>query len=255
MLAADPRLAGMRGLRTDWMNGIMFYLRERASFGFIGCFDAPWALSGIAQAGVWSGDFAARYGDGTVKDKLSIAIPDWHTPGVLYGKPASECTPDEVARDTWEQLKRSLNNPGETPLLTDDMLHSYDIDPGMLRRGGRLVSEDPLVLPIAGSEHLRPRPATAIRNLALCGDYLDGEWEVANMEAACFNGRRAANVVLERSRSRERPAGALLPYRPPEWEPLRSLDADRFRRGQANLFDADLGADRLKTLLADGVLT
>src|SRR5436309_13859968 len=124
----------------------------------------------------------------------------------------------------------------------------------MLHRAGRLVSADPLVLPIAGSEHLRPGPATAIRNLALCGDYLDGEWEVANMEAACFNGRRAANVVLERSRSRERPADVLLPYRPPEWEPLRRIDADRFSRGQANLFDADLSADRLTTLLGQGAM-
>jgi uncharacterized protein with NAD-binding domain and iron-sulfur cluster len=255
MLAADPMLAGMRGLRTDWMNGIMFYLRERASFGAIGCFDTLWGLAGIAQAGFWSGDFAARYGDGTVKDKLSVAIPDWHTPGVLYGKPARECSPDEVARDTWEQLKRSLNNPGETPLLTDDMLHSYDIDPGMLRRGGRLISQDPLVLPTAGTEHFRPGPATAIRNLTLCGDYLDGEWEVANMEAACFNGRRAANAILDRSRSREAMVAAIKPYRPREWEPLKRLDEDRWRDGQRNLFDTDLSPDAIKQLLGGATRT
>src|SRR5262249_36067841 len=29
---------------------------------------------------------------------------------------------DEIAREVWSQLKRTLNRPGQVPLLTDDML-------------------------------------------------------------------------------------------------------------------------------------
>jgi hypothetical protein len=102
---------------------------------------------------------------------------------------------------------------------------------------GHLVSGDPLVMPKVGTGKYRPSPQTRIENLALCGDYLNGVWEVANMEAACFNGRRAANVVLEMSGSRETPAPAKELYRPPEWEPLQRLDEDRWRRGEPNAFD------------------
>jgi hypothetical protein len=62
-----------------------------------------------------------------------------------------------------------------------DLALSWDIDPGMLRRNGRLVSEDPLVLPSAGQRPDGPAVTTAIPNLLLAGDYLKGEAEVANV--------------------------------------------------------------------------
>jgi hypothetical protein len=37
-------------------------------------------------------------------------------------KPAWDCTKEEIAREVWSQLKRSLNRRGRVPLLTDDML-------------------------------------------------------------------------------------------------------------------------------------
>jgi hypothetical protein len=135
-------------------------------------------------------------------------------------------------------------------LLTDDLLHSYDIDPGMVLRNGRLVSDDPLVLPSAGQLPDRPDVTTAIPNLMLCGDYLKGDWEVANMECASFNARRAANAVLDRSGSREAPCWVFKTYRPPEWEPLKRIDEDRYRQGQPNLFDADVAPERLRELLS-----
>jgi hypothetical protein len=131
------------------------------------------------------------------------------------------------------------------------MLHSYDIDPGMIRRNGRLISDDPLVLPSAGQLPDRPDVTTGIPNLMLCGDYLKSEWEVANMETASFNARRAANAVLERAGSHETRVSAIGPYRPPEWEPLKRIDEDRWKRGQANLFDdAGLTGDQLRSLLS-----
>ena len=238
ILAADPRLAAMSHLGTAWMNGIMFYLRERSNLvdGIVACVDSPWAISLIPQAQFWAVDFANTYGDGRVHDKLSVAIAEWTNPGILYGKPASECTPDEIAAETWEQIKAHVNKP-DASALTDDMLHSWDIDPGMLRRGDRVVSDDPLILPTKGTEQYRPDVATGIPNLVLCGDYLNGHWEVTMMEAANYNGKRAANAILAAAGSHEPPSTIAEPFRPPEWEALRTVDETRYRLGQPNLFD------------------
>ncbi|MEA2242019.1 MAG: hypothetical protein QOD24_1575, partial [Solirubrobacteraceae bacterium] len=134
-------------------------------------------------------------------------------------------------------------------VLADDLLVSWDIDPGMIRRNGRLISDDPLALPSAGQLPDRPDVSTAIPNLLLAGDYLRSDWEVANMEAASFNARRAANAILDRAGSREPPAAAIGPYRPPEWEPLKRIDARRYARGQRNLLDVDLPSTQLRALI------
>ncbi len=239
VLAADPKLGLMNGLGVAWYNGISYFLRERSRIirGHVLCPDSPWAASFIPQAQFWSGDFATKYGDGSVHDKISAVVADWDAPGIVFGKPARQLSPDEVAIDLWEQLKLYVNEPGRTPLLTDEMLHSWEIDPGMVVRDDRLVSEDALILPTAGTEQYRPDAVTAIGNLMLCGDYLNGRWETTNMEAACFNGRRAANAILDAAGSNHTPAAVIDPYRPPEWKPLQAIDDRLYRAGQPNLFD------------------
>jgi hypothetical protein len=147
-------------------------------------------------------------------------------------------------------LKRHLNDTGHA-VLTDDLLLSWDIDQGMIRRNGRLVSDDPLAVPSAGQLPDRPDVATAIPNLVLAGDYLKSGWEVGNMETASFNARRAVNAILERAGSHETPARVIGAYRPPEWEPFKRIDAQRYARGQRNLLDIDLPATRLRTLIGE----
>jgi uncharacterized protein with NAD-binding domain and iron-sulfur cluster len=237
ILAADPALSGMFELTTDWMAGIQFFLRRSPTLALahIACLDSPWAVSGILQAPFWPRDFAASYGDGRAHDCLSAIASDWHTPGVLYGRAARDCTHDEIASEVWEQLKRHLNHSG--PTLSDDMLLSSTIDPGLVRRPTGLRNEDPLILPSVGAWKLRPEVGTAIENLVLAGDYPRGRWEMANMEAANASGRLAANAILRRAGSGEPAARVFEPYRPPEWEPLKRIDAARYARRQPNLLD------------------
>jgi uncharacterized protein with NAD-binding domain and iron-sulfur cluster len=252
ILEADPELADMWQLPTGWMNGIQFYLRRNAPLvdGYLDCADSPWAISSINQAQFWVCDFAATYGDGQVRDCLSAVASNWTAPGVLFGKPASGCTPQQIAREVWEQIKRHVNKPGQPPRLTDDLLHTWSLDPGMLRRRDGTVSQDPLALPAVGCRPHRPDVATAIPNLLLAGDYLKGDWEVASMEAANYNARRAANAVLEIAGSRESPCATIERYRPPEWEPFRTLDDARYKRRQPNVFDTDLSLEQIKNILS-----
>jgi uncharacterized protein with NAD-binding domain and iron-sulfur cluster len=251
ILAADPNLGAMWRLDTAWMNGMKFFLRRSTPIinGAVVCVDSPWLVAGVSQAQFWPVDFASTYGDGEVRDCLSLVISRWTAPGVLYGKPGNECSPQEVANEIWEQLKRHLNKPGRTPVLTDDLVHSWNIDPGMVVRHGHVVSEDPLVLPAVGQLPDRPDVTTALPNLLLAGDYLRSGWEVANMETASYNARRAANAILEQSGSRESPAQVIEPPRPPEWEPLKQIDEQRWKTGQPNLFDTDMTPDQLKSRL------
>ncbi len=117
ILTAAPSLARMDYLGTAWMNGIQYYLRERSQIlnGHVLCADSPWALSFIPQAQFWVGDFASRYGDGQVHDKLSAVIADWTKPGILFGKAAQDCTPDEIAGTCGSRLRLTSTSRASHP--------------------------------------------------------------------------------------------------------------------------------------------
>jgi uncharacterized protein with NAD-binding domain and iron-sulfur cluster len=134
--------------------------------------------------------------------------------------------------------------------LTDDLLHSWFIDPGLLARGDGFHNEDYVTQPNVGAWPNRPEPTSAIPNLILAGDYVrNGTWEMAHMEAANVSGRQAANAILDHTGTHETPARVIDTYRPPEWEALKRLDAQRYARGHANLLDTDLGTSQILDLL------
>ncbi len=235
----DRDLARMDNLQTAWMNGISYFLTERSNLveGIGVAADSPWAASFIPQGQYWEADFSSTYGDGTVVDKISAAIADWTAPGTFIGRPAEDCSPEQVAEELWEQIKLAVNDDGSPPKLTDAMLHSYEIDPGMLVRDGRLVSGDPLVLPTKGTERFRPPSRTRIENLSLAGDYISRDWIITTMEAANHAGKMAASAAVERLKPNADPVPVIAPYQAPEFAPLKAIDEDRYRRGLPNALD------------------
>jgi hypothetical protein len=241
VLAADPSLAGMRRLQTDWMNGLQFYLRSETPItdGHASYIDSPWALTSISQAQFWAsrGAFASRYGDGTVRESLSTIISDWVTPGVLYGKTAKECTPAEIAAEVWAQMKMALNGKGQT-VLRDADLHSWFLDPAITGTGTPAVANDtPLFIQNTGSWFDRPTSATALPNFFLAGDYVKTNVMVTTMEGANESGRQAVNALLDASGSSAARCALKDLYRPPEWEPWQQMDARRYAHGLKNVFD------------------
>jgi uncharacterized protein with NAD-binding domain and iron-sulfur cluster len=238
LVARDADLALMNNLRTDWMSGIQYYLRTEAPVVTDGIIflDSPWKMAAVFQQTHWRRSISQTYGDGTVRDVLSVVISDWHSKGNLHNRFARDCTPQEVAEEAWFEMKQHLND--RRVQLTDDMLAGYHLDPGLLQRpGGGFDFEDPLVLPSTGAWPNRPPSGTAIANLILAGDYVRGHWEVANMEIANESGRRACNAILERAGSNETPADVFGLYHPPEWEPLKRIDRRRYRAGRDNLLE------------------
>lgn len=237
---ADPRLEAMDELQTVWANGVQFFLREQVPLGggHVVCVDSPWAVSGVTNAQFWARPFAATYGDGKVKDVLSMAIAEYDQPGILTGKTARRCTSKEIAREVWAQMKAHVEDTGQVH-LPDSLLHSYAIDPALkpvTRRRSRAKNEEPLFANTAGSWADRPTAVTKIPNLFLAGDYVrTSNIDAATMECANEAGRAAANGVLEASGSTAAPAAIRGRFRPPEFAPLIELDAQRHRRGEPHL--------------------
>ena len=242
VLRLDPSLEAMNELHVDWMNGIQFYLRRPVGLirGHLTFVDAPWALTALTQAQFWKGNeaFARDYGDGRAVDCLSVDVSDWDTPGMLYGKPAKECTRQEIQREVWMQIKAHLEDHGES-VLPDDVLHSWYLDPAIrwLPKRRRNRNAEPLLVNTVGSWYHRPTAATDIPNLFLAGDYVQTDIDLATMEGANESGRAAANSILDAAGSGAERAQMFKLYDPPEFEAEKRIDAQRWAAGQANIHD------------------
>lgn len=235
LLDADPRLEGMKHLVTDWMVGIQYFLRRPTPIapGHVAYLGSPWALTSISQAQFWRGDFARKYGDGTVHDCLSVDISDWDTPGILYGKTAKQCTAEEIARETWAQMAACLEDG--TGAIDENDIVSWFLDPGVRWGAGGNTNDTPLLINTAGSLAHRPDARTAIPNLFLAGDYVRTDIDLATMESANESARAAVTAVLENSDSDAAAPAMYKLHEPPELEPLRRIDAERYRAGQPHI--------------------
>lgn len=239
VLELAPQYAAMDRLHVDWMNGIQIYFRAplRISRGHAAYVDSPWSLTSISQNQLWTRKLPT-FGDGSVADCLSVDISDWHTPGVLYGKPATECTHEEIFREVWAQLSEHLNDREQ--LLRPAEVHSWFLDPGISWQGGRNANADPLLINTAGSWDHRPEPHGPIENLFLAGDYVRTDVDLATMEGANESARAAVNALLEVAGSAAPRCEVFHLRRTPGLEPLRVIDIDRYAKGLPNLFDVPL---------------
>lgn len=239
VLAHAPELEGTGRLHTDWMNGIQFYLREtpRGLGELLSFMDSPWQLTAILQSSIWKRDFR-DYGDGRAVDCLSLDVSDWDTPGLLYGRPAKRCSPAQVAKECWAQMKAHLEDTGAS-VLPDGILHSWFLDPAITwhPETGRNTNDEPLTVNTVGTWSRRPKPRTGIPNLFVAGDYVQTSTDLATMESANESARSAVNALLEAADSSAAPAATWKLYQPPELDALKRLDAQRYKAGRPHLFD------------------
>ncbi|MBC7300784.1 MAG: FAD-dependent oxidoreductase [Nocardia sp.] len=236
VLAVAPELAATDRLFVDWMNGIQLYFRTplHISRGHTAYVDSPWSLTSISQNQLWT-DKLPSFGDGSVADCLSVDISDWNSPGMLYGKPATACTHEEIFREVWAQLASHLNDREQ--LLRPADLHSWFLDPGITWQGSHNANADPLLINTAGSWDARPEPHGSIENLFLAGDYVRTDVDLATMEGANESARAAVNALLDVAGSSAPRCHGFRLRRTPELEPLRIIDADRYAKGLPNIFD------------------
>jgi geranylgeranyl pyrophosphate synthase/uncharacterized protein with NAD-binding domain and iron-sulfur cluster len=236
LAAADPALANLPTLAVnlEWMNGAQFYLHRAVPsvHGHVVYIDTEWALTSISQLQFWRHVPPEVLGDSDVHAILSVDISDWTAPG-LNGRPAMQCSREEVVRETWQQLKRSLNDAGDE-VLRDEDLHSWFLDPDVEpdpARPGWLRNSEPLLVNQVDTWALRPDATTAIPNLFLASDYVRTFTDLATMEGANEAARRAVNGLLD-AVGFDGSRCQLWPLHEPEiLAPWRLYDAARFQAG------------------------
>jgi len=236
LLAADPTLANLRALapNVQWMNGIQFYLRRDLpiTHGHVIHIDTEWALTSISQVQFWRSITPEQFGDSSVRGIISVDVSDWESPG-SDGRSAMQCSREEVVRETWKQLKRSVNIDQE--LLRDEDLHSWFLDPDIKNdpnRPGFLQNSEPLLVNLVNTWGLRPEAITAIPNLYLASDYVRTHTDLATMEGANEAARRAVNGLLDSVKFDGQRCDVWPMYEPEMLAPLRRHDAARYEAGR-----------------------
>ena len=235
MRAADPALGNLSALASnvEWMNGIQFYLHRNlpTAHGHVIHIDTEWALTSISQLQFWRDAPPEFLNDSEVHSVLSVDVSDWTSPGST-GRAAIDCSREEVVRETWSQLKRSMNSGEE--LLREEDLHSWFLDPDITNdptRPARLTNGEPLLVNLVDTWALRPEATTGVPNLFLASDYVRTYTDLATMEGANEAARRAVNGLLDAVGF----AGSrceLWPLHEPEiLTPWRLYDAARYKAG------------------------
>ena len=227
---AAPALANLDQLKTRWMNGIQFYLKQDVPLvnGHAIYLDSSWALTSISQRQFWTNVDFAQLGDGTVRGILSVDISEWQAPGVLYGKPAQECTAAEIKEEVWAQLKQHLN-VGGAATIQDENLVGWFLDPDIeFPNPSTATNAEPLLINTAGSLQYRPEAQVQLENFFVASDYVRTYTDLACMEAANEAARRAVNCLLLSAGSTAAPA-QLWPLEEPVYlKPLQEIDRIRF---------------------------
>ena len=235
---AAPSLSRLGELRTEWMNGIQFYLQtdQPLADGHTIFLDSNWALTAISQRRFWRDYDLSQYGNGRVGGILSVDISNWTAPGNFNGKPAmAAASREEIKDEVWAQLKAALNGSGR-PVIEDDNLVDWFLDPDIqLPNPGAVTNAEPLLINHAGSLALRPEAHTEIGNLLLAADYVRTHTDLATMEAANEAARRATNVILAQSGIDAPPCGLWEFDIPKPMRQAQVLDRIRFRMGLPNL--------------------
>jgi 15-cis-phytoene desaturase len=233
---AAPSLANLDKLQTRWMNGIQFYLSQDVLVvnGHAIYLDSPWALTSISQRQFWTKVDFSQLGNGAVRGILSVDISEWQAAGVVYGKPAQDCTASQIEDEVWTQLKQHLNVGGATTLADSNLL-SWFLDPDIeFPNPSTATNAEPLLINTAGSLQYRPEAQVQLKNLFLASDYVRTYTDIACMEAANEAARRAVNCLLLMAGSAAQPA-QLWPLEEPDFlKPLQEIDRIRFGLGLAH---------------------
>jgi 15-cis-phytoene desaturase len=227
---AAPSLANLDKLSTRWMNGIQFYLSQDEPLvnGHAIYLDSPWALTSISQRQFWTNVDLSQFGNGLIRGILSVDISEWQAAGVVYGKPAQECTAAQIKEEVWTQLKQHLNVSGAMP-IKDANLITWFLDPDIqFPNPSAAVNAEPLLINTAGSLQYRPEAQVELENFFVASDYVRTYTDLACMEAANEAARRAVNCLLAASGSKA-PQAQLWPLEEPAFlKPIQEIDRIRF---------------------------
>ncbi|KHO20829.1 polyprenyl synthetase [Mycolicibacterium setense] len=230
--AAEPRLVALPRLKTDWMNGAMFYLDVDKPLipGHSIFIDSAWSLTAISQAQFWRGFDWTKRGDGRVEGILSVDISAWDKLG-SNGQKANACSREEIRDEVWKQLTDHIDDGS----LDDANVLDFFLDPAIDIPAPpskvETKNHEPLLINTKGSWTDRPDAVTAIPNLFLAADFVRTYTDLATMEAANEAARRAVNGILDATGSTAQRCPVWPLREPSALAPIRRFDKLRWQAG------------------------
>ncbi|HJU09884.1 MAG TPA: FAD-dependent oxidoreductase [Candidatus Binataceae bacterium] len=247
MCKAEPAFWRLSELYTAWMNGVQYYLKTDVPMtqGHLLYGDTPWALTSISQQQFWRNRLTQGYGSGEVNGILSVDVSDWDAPGMYAakGKPARECSREEIAEEVWDQLKACLNRRGAR-VLEDSNRYLWHLDTDIedhdhsdQQHTRECINREPLFINTVGAWAARPEAITSVPNLFLASDYVRTYSNLATMEGANEAARRAVNGILDASGSSALKCEIWPLRRSPFFAPLRELDRIMLAAGQKHVLE------------------
>ncbi len=250
LVAVDPSLGRLKDLPL--VEGLYFQVFLKQTATGLGTLlintTAEWETGSEVLTTAWRLDLA-DYGDGTALDCVSFQIADTgynKDPGLLYGKPAKDCTRQEVIEEVLAHLRTHV--PRGPEIFAPELIHSVCVNPCQFGDDDSpLIQDEPMFASSPGCLAAQPNPVTAVPNLFLAGSHVGSSIGVDSMEAANETGKLAANGVIAASGAAVEPA-KVNAYAPSRWlKPLRALDDRRYARGLPNLFDVFAPAPRTRS--------
>lgn len=184
---------------------VILRLREKVHFGeptIVMLTDTPWFIMYRPEAPLW--DIPLGKGKEVSGELLSVGIGVWHKKGILYDKPAVECTEQEIINEVWEQMRTSSGHmklfktdTGKTMYdvvySSYDVWHSFSYDP----KQGRMDTWEPKFSNNVGTVALRPTTYDPVlTNLVHANAYTRTDNNLYNMDSAAEAGVRAANLIM-----------------------------------------------------------
>jgi uncharacterized protein with NAD-binding domain and iron-sulfur cluster len=265
MLLADSTFRNIQALSSsvNWMNGIQFYLNKETPInrGHIIHADTEWALTSISQNQFWKDIDLSKYGNGKVKEIISVDISDWFVEG-LNGRKASECSVEEIKNETWKQLCKSINY--DKVILDDSMLENIYLDRDIdvlefkfestasnknqmnqnfmiqpdweahlnkIQNSFKTINKEPLLINRVNTWVLRPDSFTGVNNLFLAADFVRTNTDLATMEGANEAARRAVNCIITESNSKAKLCKIWDLHEPFFLSVLRKKDKKNYAKG------------------------
>jgi uncharacterized protein with NAD-binding domain and iron-sulfur cluster len=193
--------------------GIQYYFAEDVFWadGHTYYPDSEWALTSVSQARFWEDRTDWEHG---YRGILSVIIGDWETPGIKVKKPASQCSKDDLAREVWEQIKKSVQRDVASRSTVSTQQPPYrrtvgselpnpiywHIDDNLENDESPFVNRSPFPITAPGAWDLRPGAVDdqyVVENaIVLAGAHLKTFTRLTTMESANESGRRAVNAIL-----------------------------------------------------------
>lgn len=163
--------------------------------------NTPWLLMVLPTGHIWGDNYLKKYCDSKIKEVISIGICEPYVKGRLIKKPWSECTPEEIKIESWNQLindKDFINNIciennsniNEIKIVDFKMWHSY-------KYNGNIETYEPKWANNINTAKYRPNSKSPIDNLIIAGSYTNTSTGCYSMESACESGKIAAKTLCQ----------------------------------------------------------